>query len=186
MEFSLSGYLQWFYRLTNLPKAQPSVKTLWYKIECFIHVTALFLWDNSAIFLYNKQNNTRVLGNMKFISRVEQDISLVRFAHLWDILHGQHLEVNFIFPHIHVLFCLLYKKVVLWSDKNRAVTSVLHDDNRHMWDYHGWSHMWDYRYNDDDDNDDNNINNNNFTPSLLPLNVAMVSNFCVCNISIAE
>ena len=26
-----------------------------------------------------------VLGNMKFISRVEQDISLVRFANLWDI-----------------------------------------------------------------------------------------------------
>jgi hypothetical protein len=27
-----------------------------------------------------------MLENMKFISRVEQDISLVRFAHLWDIL----------------------------------------------------------------------------------------------------
>ena len=33
------------------------------------------------IFLYNKQNNTRLLGNMKFISRVEQDIPLVCFPH---------------------------------------------------------------------------------------------------------
>ena len=35
---------------------------------------------------YNKQNNTWMFGNAKFISRVEQDISLVRFAHLRDIL----------------------------------------------------------------------------------------------------
>ena len=27
-----------------------------------------------------------MLGNMKYIPRVEQDISLVRFAHMWDIL----------------------------------------------------------------------------------------------------
>ena len=31
----------------------------------------------------------------EFISRVEQDISLVRFAHSWDIL-----------PHIHVFFSI--------------------------------------------------------------------------------
>ena len=30
--------------------------------------------------------------NIKFISRVEQDISLVRFANSWDILLGQHLD----------------------------------------------------------------------------------------------
>ena len=35
---------------------------------------------------YNKQNNTWMFGNAKFISRVEQDISLVRFAHLRDTL----------------------------------------------------------------------------------------------------
>ena len=33
-------------------------------------------------FLYNKQNNTWMLGNMKSISRVEQDISLACFAHI--------------------------------------------------------------------------------------------------------
>jgi hypothetical protein len=32
--------------------------------------------------LYNKQKNTWVVGNTKFISRVEHDISLVRCAHL--------------------------------------------------------------------------------------------------------
>ena len=33
------------------------------------------------IVLFNKQNNTRLFGNMKFISRVEQDIPLVCFPH---------------------------------------------------------------------------------------------------------
>ena len=31
--------------------------------------------------LYNKQNNTCVLGNTRFISRVKHDVSLVRYAH---------------------------------------------------------------------------------------------------------
>ena len=39
-------------------------------------------------FLCNKQNNTWMLGNMKNISRVSA------------------LEINFIFPHIHVLFSI--------------------------------------------------------------------------------
>ena len=36
----------------------------------------------------------------KIISRVEQDISLVRFV------RRSTLEINFIFPHIHVLFSI--------------------------------------------------------------------------------
>ena len=32
--------------------------------------------------LYNKQKNTWVVGNTRFISRVEHDISLVRCAYL--------------------------------------------------------------------------------------------------------
>jgi hypothetical protein len=36
--------------------------------------------------LYNKQKNTWMLGNTRFISRVEHDISLVRCAHSWDIM----------------------------------------------------------------------------------------------------
>ena len=42
----------------------------------------------------------------EIISRVEQDISLVRFAHSWSTL-----EINFIFPHIHVLFSILLLKI---------------------------------------------------------------------------
>ena len=41
----------------------------------------LYFCGAIGLFLCNKQNNTWMLGNMKFISRVEQDISLVRFAH---------------------------------------------------------------------------------------------------------
>ena len=43
---------------------------------------SIFVGYNVASVLYNKQNNTRMFGNMKIISRVEQDISFVRFAHL--------------------------------------------------------------------------------------------------------
>ena len=65
------------------------------------------------------------------ISRVEQDISLIRFAHLSEISWST-LQINFIFPNIHVLFCLLYKKIVLLPHKNRAVNSNAFHDNRHM------------------------------------------------------
>ena len=41
----------------------------------------------------------------EIISRVEQDISLVRFANSWDMAWST-LEINFIFPHIHVLFSI--------------------------------------------------------------------------------
>ena len=41
---------------------------------------------------------------MKFISRLEQDIALVRCAHSWDILFT--LEINFIFPRNHVIFSI--------------------------------------------------------------------------------
>ena len=48
-----------------------------------IEFIALFLWDNAEQYMN---------------ARVEQDISLVRFA------HSSTLEINFIFPHLHVLF----------------------------------------------------------------------------------
>ena len=43
---------------------------------------------------------------MKFISRVEQDISLARCAYSLDILFT--LEINFIFPCNHVIFSMYY------------------------------------------------------------------------------
>ena len=44
-----------------------------------------------------------VIGNMKFISRVDQDIPLVRFAHSWDILVNIWNEF-----HISAHPCILY------------------------------------------------------------------------------
>ena len=52
--------------------------------------TALFLWGNMTIFLHNKQNNAWKFGNMKLF------LVLNRIS--WSTL-----EINFIFPHIHVL-----------------------------------------------------------------------------------
>ena len=58
-------------------------------------------------------------GNIKFVSSVDQD-TLVNTRN------------NFIFPNIHVLFCLLYKKIHQLHHKNRAVNSNEFHDNRHM------------------------------------------------------
>ena len=41
-------------------------------------------------------------------------------------------EMNFIFPSIRVLFCLLYKKIALFPLKDRAIYSNEFHDNRHM------------------------------------------------------
>jgi hypothetical protein len=51
---------------------------------------------NGSIFLYNKQNtpNTWMLGNMKLISCVDKDISLVRFTYSWDILVNTQNKFN--------------------------------------------------------------------------------------------
>ena len=49
------------------------------------NLTCEIIYDNLTVFkdcpLYNKQKNTWVLGNTRFISHVEHDISLVRCAH---------------------------------------------------------------------------------------------------------
>ena len=41
-----------------------------------------------------------MFGNMKFIYGVDKDVSLHRFAYLWD-------KINFIFPHNYVLFSII-------------------------------------------------------------------------------
>jgi hypothetical protein len=41
---------------------------------------------SKTVLYIKKQNNTWVLGNTRFISRVEHDISLVRCAHSGDIM----------------------------------------------------------------------------------------------------
>ena len=63
-------------------------------MQCFIVVLVYNKFNNHNIFLYNKHllsvsaflyfkkhKITWMLSNMKFISRVEQDISLICFAH---------------------------------------------------------------------------------------------------------
>ena len=55
--------------------------------------------------IYNKQNKTRMLGNIKVISRVDKDAdsfgSVTREISSWSTL-----DINSIFPHIHVLFSI--------------------------------------------------------------------------------
>ena len=55
-------------------------------------------------FLYNKQNNTRMLGNIKLflvLNRIFHSFALLTREISWSTL-----EINSIFPHIHVLFSL--------------------------------------------------------------------------------
>ena len=69
-----------------------------------LEYTALFLWDNRTIFLYNKQNNTSLFGNMKLflvLNRISHSFALLTREISWSTL-----EINFIFPHIHVLFSI--------------------------------------------------------------------------------
>ena len=92
---------------------------------------------------------------MKFISSVDQDISArVSKANEWDILFNT--KNNFIFPSIHVLFCLLYKKIILLPHKNRAENSNAFHDNHtceiimnnhmHMCDRFYVLYMWDRKH----------------------------------------
>ena len=60
------------------------------------------------------ENNTRMCGNVKFISSVSHERAKRTSA--WDILFDT--RNIFIFPSIHVLFCSLYKKIVLLPHKN--------------------------------------------------------------------
>ena len=46
-----------------------------------IHCLWIFYIARKDCSLYNKQNNTCLLGNTRFISRVKHDISLARCAH---------------------------------------------------------------------------------------------------------
>ena len=52
-----------------------------------------------------KQKNTRVLGNTRFISRVEHDVSH-SFVALTREISCSTLEINLVFPSTHVLFSI--------------------------------------------------------------------------------
>jgi hypothetical protein len=55
--------------------------------------------------LYNKQKNTWLLGNTRFISRVDYMISH-SFAALTREISCSTLEINLVFPRTHVLFSI--------------------------------------------------------------------------------
>ena len=57
--------------------------------------------------LYNKQKNTWMLGNTKFISPVENDISA-----LTREISYSTLEINFVFPRTHVLFSIYLTYII--------------------------------------------------------------------------
>ena len=57
-----------------------------------IHCLWIFYIARKDCILYNKQNNTCVLGNTRSISRVKHDISI--------------LEISLVFPRTHLLFSI--------------------------------------------------------------------------------
>ena len=63
----------------------------------------LYWWKTCS--LYNKRKSTWVLGNTRFISRVEHDISH-SFAALTREISCSTLEINLVFPRTHVLFSI--------------------------------------------------------------------------------
>ena len=68
-----------------------------------IHCLWIFYIARKDCNLYNKQNNTCVLGNTRFISRAKHDISL---AALTREIPRSTLEINLVFLRTHVLFSI--------------------------------------------------------------------------------
>ena len=82
-KFEFEKFFPFFYIISTQRSIHQKLDTN----SCFANLRAIsnlcsFFWYT----LYNKQKNTWVLGNTRFISRVEHDISLVRCAHSWDIM----------------------------------------------------------------------------------------------------
>ena len=63
-----------------------------------IHCLLIFYSVRKGCSLYNEQNNTYVLGNARFISRVKHDISLA--------VSRSTLEINLVFPRTHACIIL--------------------------------------------------------------------------------
>ena len=82
--------------------------------------------------LYNKQKNTWMLGNTRFISRVEHDISH-SFTALTREISCSTLEINLAFPHSCIILYLLYKVQcfirISGTDKTDDLTCEIIYDN---------------------------------------------------------
>ena len=79
------------------------------KIIAFQTITNHSFWTfyigGKLVVYNNKQKNTWVLGNTRFISHVEHDISHL-FAALTREISCSTLEINLVFPRTHVLFSI--------------------------------------------------------------------------------
>ena len=79
------------------------------KIITFQTITNYSFWtfyiSGRPVVYNNKQKNTWVLGNARFISRVEHDISH-SFTALTREISCTTLEINLVFPSTHVLFSI--------------------------------------------------------------------------------
>ena len=79
------------------------------KIIAFQTITNHSFWtfyiSGKPVVYNNKQKNTWVLGNTRFISRVEHDISH-SFTVLTREISCSTLEINLVFPRTHVLFSI--------------------------------------------------------------------------------
>ena len=76
------------------------------------HSFWIFYTGRNDCSFYNKQKNTWMLGNSRFISRVEHDIMLLM------------LEINPVFPRTHVSFSTVYKTFIRSRDAKRQRGSV--------------------------------------------------------------
>ena len=81
-----------------------------------LEFTAVCLWYNKTIFLYIIKRTVHgyIFGNIKLISRVEQDISLFRFAHKWDIVVNTQNQFH-ISKHPSIFY---WPKGYLWGKRN--------------------------------------------------------------------
>ena len=89
---------------------------------------SIFVWQKD-FFIYNKQNNTWMFGNMKLflvLNRISHSLALLTREISWSTR-----EVNFIFPHIHVLFSIYY---TLTNNRQSIVCVIRVTWHPNIWD----------------------------------------------------
>jgi hypothetical protein len=72
-----------------------------------------YRFSKTVLYIINRKIYTWVLGNTRFISRVEHDISLVRSAHSWDIMFNPRNRSG-ISVHPCIILYILHK-VWIWG-----------------------------------------------------------------------
>ena len=110
-----------------------------------LEFTALFLWGNRNIFLYNKQNNTRMLGNMKLflvLNRIQYTVSH-SFALLtpreisWSTLgctgSGYQYPVKFHYPVSGKILPDIYRIISRCLRLVKLVWRHLNESLNHVW-----------------------------------------------------